>query len=420
LSHCQCATIALPKTKNIIFRLIFVFISGNGWTKDGFAVDDLHIYDNVYGIYDITGSSPVVNETIASGNSWTNFIESSSNKIIASVNPMGQSLGNTAVQAFITAPPIRNFNGQYYLNRNITIKPATEKPADSVGVRMYFLDSETDSMVFATGCTACPQLSTAYDLGISQYSDSLNQYENGIMNDDTLGLWHFIPRSKLKMVPYLNGYYSEFKVNRFSEFWLNNGGPGSVHPLRNELLQFTAQKVATDNVLLQWMMVNENNTVRYELEVARGNYDLQNGLYTRIGQLNSNGNSNTAVQYSFTDAEAGKTGTRYYRLKIIYSDGGYTYSGIRPVMFPDGIIVQVYPNPSSGIFNIIYQLERGQPVHLSVIDATGRLLKEVNTIADGFLQKQVFDFNSRIYAAGIYLFRISAGVLNQSIKVVKQ
>jgi hypothetical protein len=248
----------------------------------------------------------------------------------------------------------------------------------------------------------------------------LNKYENGILNDDTLGLWHFIPRSKLAMIPYLNGYYSEFKVNGFSEFWLNSGGPGGVHPLRNELLQFTAQEVATKNVLLQWTMANENNIIRYEVEVAKGNNDLQNGRYTKTGQVNSNGNSNTAGQYSFTDAEEGKSGTRYYRLKIIYSDGGYTYSGIRPVLFPDGIIVQVYPNPATGIFNIVYQMEQGQHIHLSVMDATGRLLKEINTIADGFLQKQVFDFSSGIYPAGIYLFRISAGDLNQAFKVVKQ
>ncbi|HWR33130.1 MAG TPA: hypothetical protein VN451_06385, partial [Chitinophagaceae bacterium] len=265
------ATTSLPATNNSNLRLRFVFSSDNGVTRDGIAVDDIHIYNNVYGIYDITGSSPVVNQTSVSGNGWTNFVDGASSKIIASVKPGEQNLGSAGVQAFITTPPVRNFNGQYYLNRNITIKPAVEKTADSVSVRMYFLDSETDSMIFATGCIGCWQPGTAYDLGISQYSDSLNQFENGILTDDTLGRWHFIPRSKLAIVPYLNGYYSEFKVNGFSEFWLNAGGPGGVHALRNELLQFTAQKVATGNVLLQWTMANENNIVRYEVEVARGN-----------------------------------------------------------------------------------------------------------------------------------------------------
>lgn len=414
------ATAALPASNNNSLRLRIVFSSDNGVTKDGIAIDDIHIYDNVYGIYDITGSSQVVNQTAVTGNGWTNFIDGTSNKIIASVNPGGQSLGSTDVQVFITAPPVRNFNGQYYLNRNITIKPALEKPADSVSVKLYFLDSETDSMVFATGCASCPKLATAYDLGVSQYSDSMNHFENGILTDDSLGVWHFIPRAKLTLVPFLNGYYSEFKVNGFSEFWLNSGGSGNVHPLRNEILQFSAQKVATNNVLLHWTMANENNITRYEMEVARGNDDLQNGRYAKIGQVSSNGNSNAAVQYIFTDTEAGKSGVRYYRIKIIYSDGGYTYSSIRSVLFPDGIIVRVYPNPTTGIFNIVYQMELGQQIHLSIMDAAGRLLKEVNTIADGFLQKQVFDFSSGIYPAGIYLFRITADNLNQSFKVVKQ
>ncbi|MBI5857673.1 MAG: S8 family serine peptidase [Sphingobacteriales bacterium] len=413
------ATTALPATNNSNLRLRFVFSSDNGVTKDGIAIDDVHIYNNANGIYDVVGNSPVVNQNTG-GSGWTNFVDAASNKIIASVNSGGQNPGSTDVQAFITTPPVRNFNGQYYLNRNTTIKPANEKPSDSVSVRLYFLDRETDSMVFASGCTTCPPLATAYDLGVSQYSDSLNQFENGSLTDDTSGVWHFIPRTQIIMVPYLNGYYSEFKVKGFSEFWLNTGGAGRVHPLRNELLQFTAQKVATNNVLLQWTMASENNITRYDIEVAKGNDDLQNGRYTKIGQVNGNGNANVSVQYNFTDAEQGKTGTRYYRLKIIYTDGGYTYSGIRPVLFPDGIIVQVYPNPTTGIFNIVYQMEQGQQIHLNVMDVTGRLLKEVNTVADGFLQKQVFDFNSRIYPAGIYLFRISAGDVSQVFKVVKQ
>ena len=397
---------------------IFVFNSDNGLTKDGIAIDDIHIYDNANGIYDGPTMGVPTTQNITGGSNWIHFL--AGGKLVASLQPQNLNIGSTEVQAYINAPTVRNFNGQYFLDRNITIKPSNEKPADSVGIRLYFLDRESDSLINATGCTSCPRISSAYELGVSRYSDSLNQYENGLLVDDTLGRWHFIPRSKLSIVPFMNGYYSEFKVKNFSEFWLNSGGLGKVHPLRNEMIQFSTQKINTKNVLAEWVMASENNIVRYEVEVARGNEDWRNGRYYRIGQVNSIGNTNLSSRYSFIDIESGKSGIRYYRIKVIYSDGGFTYSEISSVIYTDEIVLLIYPNPSAnGIFNLVYQLESGQAIRLQVFDAAGRLLKSINAVADGFLQKQVVDFSSHVFPGGMYLFNITMNELTQVFRVIK-
>ena len=410
------ATTSLPTTSNL--RLRFVFNSDQGLTKDGIAIDDIHIYDNVNGIYDGVTMATPVSQNITGGNNWVNFL--SGGKLVASIQPNNQNLGNTDVQAYINTAAVRNYNGQYYHNRNITVKPANEKLADTVRLRVYFLDSESESLISAAGCPTCSKPTSAYDLGISKYSDSLNQFENGLLTDDTLGSWNFIPSPQLIKVPYLNGYYFEGKIKDFSEYWLNDGGPGRVNALRAEFIDFKAKKIAGNNVQLDWLVKSENNMVKYEIEVARGVGDFQAGRFSKIGEVSSTGNSIVPVAYNFTDAETGKSGIRYYRLKIIYTDGGFTYSPLRPVVFYSGITLQVYPNPSGGIFNLVYQLPSGQAFTLQVFDVTGKLIQQGNFIASGFLEREVFDFSSRVYPNGMYLFRLNTDNQQQVLKVIKQ
>ncbi|MBK6936467.1 MAG: hypothetical protein IPH18_05965 [Chitinophagaceae bacterium] len=101
-----------------------------------------------------------------SGTNWINFIESGTGKIIASVNPDGQNLGSTNVQSYINIAGVRNNSGQYYHDRNITIKPANNTLTDSCTVRFYFLDSETEALLNAIGCANCYKPAMAYELGV--------------------------------------------------------------------------------------------------------------------------------------------------------------------------------------------------------------------------------------------------------------
>jgi Subtilase family/Secretion system C-terminal sorting domain len=410
-------TIPLPAGLTQL-RFRFVITSDPALNKEGIAIDDIHIYDNINGIYDgLTMVSPLT-QNITGGTNWINY--TTGGKLVASIQPQNQNMGNTDVQAFINNGPVRNYNGQYYLDRNITIKPAKENLTDSAIVRLYLLDREADSLILrATGCPSCSKPSSIYETGISKYSDSLNQFENGFLADDTLGSWNFIPGAASIKVPYLNGYYVEFKTHNFSEFWINNGGPGKIHALRVELSAFSAKKITDNNVLVNWTTVAENNVDRYEIEVARGNTDYQAYRFIKIGEINNPGNSNIAKQYSFTDVEANKSGVRYYRLKIIYADGGYTYSAVKSVVFQDGITIMVYPNPSNGIFNMVYQLEEGQAIVLQIYNAEGKLIQKQITTASGFMEKIVFDFSGRTHPKGMYFFKLNAGTKQQSFKLIK-
>lgn len=175
------ATIPLP-TGLVNLRLRFVFKSDPAVSREGVGLDDIHIYDNSFGIYDgVTMGSPV-SQNISGGNSWIHF--TSGGKLVASVQPNGQNMGNTDAQAYINTTPVRFRGNQYYHDRNITIKPATINLTDSVLVRFYFLDNETESLINATGCAGCSKPSSAYQLGVSKYSDGNDNNENGTIADD--------------------------------------------------------------------------------------------------------------------------------------------------------------------------------------------------------------------------------------------
>ncbi|MGH2552721.1 MAG: S8 family serine peptidase, partial [Chitinophagaceae bacterium] len=327
------ATIALPTTNNSSLRFRFAFNSDAGLSKDGIAVDDIHIYDNIYGIYNITGTSPVVNQPAVSGTSWINFIEPGTNKLIASVNPNGQNMGSTDVQSYINTGAVRINSDQFYHDRNITIKPATVNLADSATVRFYFLDTETEALINATGCGYCFKPTMAYELGVSKYSDPDVSKENGTLADNASGDYLFINAAKTKKVPFDKGYYAEYKVKNFSEFWLNNGGLNKNTPLPVQLINFMARKKNGKDVIAEWATASEFNVNRFEVELARGNSAYLQNQFIKIGEVVSIGNTSTEQHYSFIDIETNKSGVRYYRLKIIDNDGRFSYSPIRPVVF---------------------------------------------------------------------------------------
>ncbi|MBC7949067.1 MAG: S8 family serine peptidase [Chitinophagaceae bacterium] len=412
------ATIPLP-TGLTKLRLRFVITTDPFVNRDGIAIDDIHIYDNVYGIYDGPPyTSNTVTQAAVSGSNWIDFVDGG--KLIASVNPNGQNLGTTNARTYIHTGAVRNSSGQYYHNRNITVKPANVHLADSATVRFYFLDTETEALINATGCSGCSKPTTAFALGVSKYSDVDTSKENGTIADNATMDWLFITPTNVAKVPFDRGYYAEFKVKDFSEFWLNNGGLSTNQVLPVSLLSFTARKQSNKDVLAEWTTASEINTNRFEVEVAKGNRAFQLNQFVKIGEVSSVGNSNANQHYAFNDIENNKTGVRYYRLKMVDNDGRFTYSPVRPVVFDEEVKWQVYPNPSQGVFNLVYQVNVGDNVSLKLFDINGKVVKQVSIPANGFVQKHIIDIHSPQFAPGMYLLEAAQGENKQVFRLVKQ
>jgi hypothetical protein len=255
---------------------------------------------------------------------------------------------------------------------------------------------------------------------VSKYTDpATRSNEDGTIANDLSGVWSFINSSKVTKVPFDKGYYAEFKVKDFSEFWLNNGDLSGLIPLPVKILSFDAQKQPGGDVILKWKVADESNIDRYEIQVARSSKDYQLNNFIKIGQVTSIGNSSITQNYNFTDAEDDKTGVRYYRLKIIELDGSFYYSEIRPVIFNNEITWHVYPNPSNGLFNFIFQQSRGETIHLSIYNTKGQLVEQIQTPASGFVQKIIIDLREAKFTPGMYMI-VAEGAGTRTFKVIKQ
>ncbi len=402
------ATTALPTGTNLRLRFAItsdVFVGG-----DGIAIDDIHVYDKQYDIFTGTVNSSSIAQSV-SGSSAINFTDGG--KVMATILPNGNNLGNTAVQTFMYNGAVRNTQQQYYANRNITIKPANLSHANPTKIRFYFLDTETDSMRYARTCSTCIHPADYSKLGIISYNDTDDNYENGTMADNAGGSYNYLGGTLVKKVPYGAGYYAEYDVAGFSEFWLSDGNSNIILPV--EWISFTAEKTQDNNVLLQWITANENNVVQYEIE--RSQAGGSPGTFEKIGSViatNLPGNNN----YKFTDLLPGKQGLYYYRIKRTDRSGQIAYSETRLLIFgKKGFDVLIYPNPVKNKLEILLSAEMGTNIVLTLYDAAGKMLMQQTVKAIGGTQKE--QLNMASFANGIYQLKITMGTKEEIMKVVK-
>jgi hypothetical protein len=382
------ASINIPTTgTNVRFR--FVLTSDLGINLEGVGIDDIHVFDKalIYTGTPLTGITQSV-----SGTNWVHFNTGATR--VASINANGNNLGNTTVDVYPYSGAVRNQNLQYYLNRNIVIRPAMQ-PASYVTVRLYFTDAEAKGLLAATGCSACSKPKDPYELGITKFSGSAVQ-ENGTLTDNAGGVHTFILPANTEIIPYDNGYYAEFPVNSFSEFWLNNGGAGGTQSLPVNLLSFEAVK-QTKKVLLQWITDNEQNADKYFVERSSDGVN-----YAAIGNVTAfnNGNKNN---YSFTDLKP-FSGLNFYRLKMMDKDGSFRNSPVRKINFDNaGDDITVYPVPV--VDGKLFVASSAKAFKAILFDAEGRLIRsftlsgsnnalDVSGIVKGTYQIRIFTVNS--------------------------
>jgi hypothetical protein len=398
LTTWHVASIDLP-VKSATMRFRIAMSSDQGANYDGVGVDDIHIFDKAA----IYNSTPLLN-TIqnVSGSNWVHFNDGTG-KRIASINANGQNLGNTTVDVYPYTGTVRTSSSQYYLNRNIVVKP-TIPPVSDVTVRFYFTDAEAKSLLAATGCGSCSKPKDPYELGVTKYSGTTGE-ENGTLADNLTGIYSYILPANTEIIPYDNGYYAEFSVNSFSEFWLNNGGINADVALPVNLLSFEAAK-QNKKSLLHWSTGSEINTNRFNIERS-----ADGRSFTAIGTVAAT-NQSIRADYNFTDAQP-FSGLNYYRLKIIDNAGTFSYSPVRKLNFSgDGIDITVYPNP---VNNGTVTISASDNCNKAILyDAAGKQVKAF------VLQGRTNSLNVADVAKGIYQLKIFAENGMQTEKIVLQ
>lgn len=192
-------------------------------------------------------------------------------------------------------------------------------------------------------------------------------------------------------------------------------------PTPTLLALFTAEG-RSDGILLNWEFGSPAEVGAITVQRA----PAETGPWSPIPtELSRDGRTTVALD---TGAEPGKT--YYYRLSVMDRSGEITNLGLvsaeRPSPFAAGVFFgPAKPNPSAHGFSVKFRIDRPEYVRLSVMDASGRVLRTLN---EGMMLAGEYtrawdgrSAHSGDAPAGVYFLslRTSQGVKTQRVAVVR-
>lgn len=194
----------------------------------------------------------------------------------------------------------------------------------------------------------------------------------------------------------------------------NNGIGVFIGELPVELSSFTAS-VNQNKVQLNWETATELNNNSFEVQRK-----LENADWITIGFVQGNGTTTEPRSYTYFDEVSEFISNKiYYRLKQIDYNGNYEFSDeIEVITLPlEYSLSQNYPNPFNPITKIKYEIPENTNVTLEVFDVLGKLIKTLVNENKSAGRYEV-EFNASELSSGLYLYKISAGGVEQTRKML--
>jgi hypothetical protein len=172
-----------------------------------------------------------------------------------------------------------------------------------------------------------------------------------------------------------------------------------------ELVEFVANIIHGNKVLLNWRTATEVNN--YGFEVERSEFNVQSSDWKKITFVEGHGNTNSPKEYSFIDDNV--LSAKYaYRLKQIDNDGTFEYSKVIEVDMNAPVeyeLSQNYPNPFNPVTTIKFNISKAAFVKLSFYNILGELK---GTIVNEFKEAGIHtvNFNASELNSGIYVYML--------------
>lgn len=334
----------------------------------------------------VTVTQPVASNTLSLDNSngtcivnqngYVHFMDVSG-RLIASVNSNGQNLGSVTARSYVSGSPIsiqacgttQPEDASAAAGRHWTITPSIQ-PSSPVNVRLYLDQGEYSLLAASANSNTNPadDVSSLGDVDLTKYS-GVN--ENNTFTDNCGGSisLHINGGSGLASAVMSgfdpNGRYIDFVVPSFSEFWLS--GTGNNSPLPVTLSAFDGECTPA-GVKLSWTTVSEFNSDHFEIQRS-----ADASVWEPLGKVTAAGNSNSQLNYSFTDVRP-LSGFGYYRLiqrdydltETVYGNVSVACSAAEN---PE---VSVFPNPASDLVTFSMANAESKLVLTAITETGGR------------------------------------------------
>lgn len=179
-------------------------------------------------------------------------------------------------------------------------------------------------------------------------------------------------------------------MTSFSQFVLEGQNP---LPLR--LISFKAVSTVKNEVLLDWLVSEDNESAGYELMKSHDGMSWNETIYKTISENGSRS------RYEFIDRKV-PAGWVYYRLRLVGNNNAPFYSRIVGVFVRDSEAqFKVYPVPVSNKGSLTIESNLGTPVIFTLFDQTGKEIYKGE-----FIQKK--ELSTEKLSSGIYIMLIKS------------
>jgi hypothetical protein len=367
---------------NTRFRIQFT--ADGSVVDDGPAIDNFHIHPNVV-IHD--GPGDILNRTVTSTGSgnWLYFTNASGHRI-AGIRDVA-NMGTVSLDLRQVSGTERVYNTVSYLNRNVKISPAT-LPGVPVPVRFFFLESEVNSLKVSDNL-----VKSFVDIKANKYS---GPDENLSPDDNEPLVSNYTYFANPIRMPYHNGYYAEFEVSGFSEFYLSGSemfSEDSPLPLVEAGFQAVARP---EHAQIRWKSTDGSGSGIYQL------------LRSRDGQ-----NFEVVANRTAEESESGqlvldprKGNKMLYRLVLKGSDGKDKMLGQAWVYWEKRERIELYPNPAAGQVNVRFDENPGNEPVFRLTNAIGKVW-----ILPSAQKNSATDFQIALpeLSSGLYQLEIQTG-----------
>lgn len=194
-------------------------------------------------------------------------------------------------------------------------------------------------------------------------------------------------------------------ITSFSDFALASTDPAlATNPLPVRLVAFAATRTAAGPVALAWTTATELRSDRFEVERS-----LDGQAFAQVVTVPAQGTSAQATSYAARDVAA-PAGARYYRLKLVDTDGTFAYSPTVVVGSGPGSELVLSPNPARDQLTFYTEL----PTAYAVRSVLGQEVRAGIT-APGPTQLDVAGL-----ASGVYLLEVRTNVGRVVRRFVKE
>lgn len=342
--------------------------------------------------------------TINSNNAslWVPITDTLGN-VVAEINANGNILGNVTTSVYTNTGAVREQPGSrsLYLNRNITITPASQ-PSTAVSVRLYLTTAEYNSLKTATN-------SQGAGSGVSAITDI-----SIFKNSDACGSAVVLKPTRITTTNQAafgsGGYVVQVSISSFSTFYM--AAVTSLLPIR--LVSFNGL-LSNNTTQLKWVTENETATKQFGVERS-----VDGNTFTAIGSLQASGNTAGQVVYSYADSAVARQSSQvvYYRLKMIDADGKFSYSNVVTIKlgrFSGAIAIR--PNPVVNDATVDVNALIAEKANWELTDITGKtVLQKPLVLVKG---DNTFTINLGKLPAGMYYLKVTGNNIHESVKLQK-